>query len=70
MAKGFGVKLGSVFAISQLGFDNMATVFTAKRYVAEGLSGMDFSNKEYLLFVPSTIIIKNSVTAIFRIGDD
>ena len=64
MAKGFGLQLGSVFAISQQGFQHLGTEFTAVRY--EYVAEAEPREKDFL-FVPSTITLENTVTAIFRL---
>jgi uncharacterized protein YggE len=71
MANGFDAKLGDVYAISKSGFENIGTQFSAKRFFTSDSLFMSTlaSVNDDLLFIPSTITIRNTVTAIFRLGN-
>ena len=66
MAKGFGVQLDSVFAISQRGFQSLGTEFGVVGYEYALAREKSMSRSEFL-FVPSTITLQNTVTAIFKL---
>ncbi|MFX0201767.1 MAG: SIMPL domain-containing protein [Candidatus Hodarchaeota archaeon] len=66
MAKGFGVQLGSVFAISQRGFQRLATEFGVMGY-EHGVAYKKRMVAKDFLFAPSTITLQNTVTAIFKL---
>ena len=67
MAKGFGVKLGSVFAISQRGFQSLGMEFGVAGYEPGVAFEKRIMEEKEFLFVPSTINLKNTVTAIFKL---
>lgn len=64
MAKGFDAQLGPIFAVSQQGFSHLAPKFDL-RGVSEGRTST-VTEKE-ILFVPSTITLQNTVSAIFKL---
>ena len=68
MAAGFGVPLGQVFAISMQGFRNIGAKFglaPGSGYLRTALHRSP--SKQEALFIPSTITLKSSVTAIYRL---
>ena len=73
MAKGLGVQLGNVFAISQLDFRRLPAVFaisgqgSALRLSSEGVEG---KSTDEFVFMPSTITFKNTVKVIFRLKEE
>ena len=69
MAKGFGAQLGSVFAISQRGFQHLATEFGVVGY-EHGVAYKERMKEEDFLFVPSTITLQNTVTVIFKLKEE
>ena len=66
MAKGFGVKVGSVFAISQRSFQRLAAQFEFAGSFSRGMAEIASVEKEFL-FVPSTITLRNNIKAIFKL---
>ncbi len=72
MAKGFGAKLGTVYAITQAGgFYNLVTQFTVGmggRSAGGGAgAGGGARGRDEALFVPSTISFRKTVSAIYKI---
>lgn len=68
LAKGFGARLGPVFAISQQGFKALGVKFGVagdNRY-----SAFRSAREKEILFVPSTITLETTVAAIFRLQAD
>ncbi len=77
MAKGFGAKLGTVYAITQQGsFHNLVTQFTIGTGGRSGGGGGGMGGgsrgRDEALFVPSTISFRKTVSAIYKIipGDN
>jgi len=67
MAKGFQTEIGSVFAISQRGFQDLWTEFGLKGgYAYARLNESDMRKSDFL-FIPSTINFQNTVTVIFKL---
>jgi uncharacterized protein YggE len=77
MAKGSGVQLGNVFAISQLDFRSLTTHFAVSAEMrAEGRilslsgEGVEATSTDKFVFVPSTITFENTVKVIFRLKEE
>jgi len=69
MAKGFGVELGSLYAISETkdGFTALWSVFgVAREYVSHHFESGPSPRETKLLFVPSSITLRKGVHALFR----
>ena len=67
LADGFGVELGPVFAISQQGLDDFANSFGVDGSVLRS-SFLEMGETKEMYYVPATITLDASVTAIFRLG--
>jgi hypothetical protein len=65
IAKGFGVELGAVYAISQQGFYNLGAEFSLERDRTPRRRTAYMESD--FLFVPSTITFYSGVSAIFKI---
>lgn len=66
MAQGFGVKLGPIFAISQVGFESIGNHFSVENYRGVLALPVEDASSE-ILFVPSTINFNKRVNAIFKL---
>ena len=68
LASGFGVELGPVFAISQQGLEDFAGNFGVDGRVLRS-SFLEMAEGQKMYYVPATIQLNASVTAIFRLGE-